>query len=112
MRNIRMFNTFATTVIVAGLAVVASSSQTFAQAPSKLSRVLPLVRPDGTTVGQKQDATLPKGTVKLEIDAWALYSYGEGGVMFLLWAPSGQLIRRQFVSFASSLQQKQPVFSI
>jgi hypothetical protein len=64
MRNKRMFKMFTMTAVLAVLAGVTSS---FAQAPTKLSRTLPLVRTDGTTVGENPGKTLPKGTVKLEI---------------------------------------------
>jgi hypothetical protein len=65
MRNMRMFKVFTT---LATTAIVAGATGSFAQAPTKLSRVLPLVRTDGTTVGENPGQILPKGTVKLEIN--------------------------------------------
>jgi hypothetical protein len=65
MRNMLIFKTFLAVVVVT---LAFGIGRSFAQAPMKSSRILALVRVDGTTVGSSMNAALPKGTVELEIN--------------------------------------------
>ena len=103
----------ATMAIVIVVFTVLVASTAFAGGDSGLSRTLPLLRLDGTTVGTSPGAALPKGTVKLAIkdgkqsftiDAYNLAGpYDKGLVVFLGDAPQITNAVLQYVDVLSQV---------